>query len=81
MTDTKKTPAPKKSPKKTSKATDAAPAAPVVPKKTTAEVLREALAAKKAAGPSDGRPLRPDTRGGSVRKDAERLAGKSRKVH
>ncbi len=65
--------------KKTTKKNTVGPAAP--PKKTTAQVLREALAAKKAAGPSDGRPLRPDTRGGSVRKDAERIAGKSRKVH
>jgi len=51
------------------------------PRKTTAELLREALAARKAAGPANKRPLRPETGGGKVSKDAERLAGKSRKVH
>lgn len=81
MTDTKKPAAPKKPAEKSTKAAEAPPAVVAAPKKSTAEVLREALAAKKAAGPSDGRRLRPDTRGGSVRKDAERLAGKSRKVH
>ncbi len=84
MTETTKKPAAaRKTVRKSAKLAESSAPVPVLapPKKTAAEVLREALAAKKAAGPSDGRPLRPDARGGSVRKDAERIAGKSRKVH
>lgn len=50
-------------------------------KKTTAEVLKEALAAKKAAGPNGGGKLRPVMDTGKGNKDAERLKGMSRKVH
>lgn len=50
-------------------------------KKTTAEVLKEALAAKKAAGPNGGGKLRPDMGNSKANKDAERLRGMSRKVH
>lgn len=50
-------------------------------KKSAADVLKEALAAKKAAGPSSGGKLRPDKGSGKTNKDAERLKGMSRKVH
>lgn len=50
-------------------------------KKTTADVLKEALAAKKAAGPNGGGKLRPVMDTGKGNKDAERLKGMSRKVH
>ncbi len=50
-------------------------------KKTAAEVLKEALAAKKAAGPNGGGKLRPVMDTGKGNKDAERLRGMSRKVH
>lgn len=50
-------------------------------KKTTAELLREALAAKKAENQQGKQKLRPVMGGGKVAKDAERRAGKSRKVH
>lgn len=50
-------------------------------KKTSAQVLKEALAAKKAAGPNGGGKLRPDMGNSKGNKDAERLRGMSRKVH
>jgi hypothetical protein len=51
-------------------------------KKTTAEVLKEALAAKKAGVGKGGQKLRPDMgKGVGGNKDAERLKGLSRKVH
>jgi hypothetical protein len=50
-------------------------------KKTTAEVLKDALAAKKAAGPNGAGKLRPVMDTGKGNKDAERLKGMSRKVH
>ncbi len=50
-------------------------------KKTAAEVLKQALAAKKAAGPNGAGKLRPEMGSGKVNKDAERLKGMSRKVH
>jgi|GEM_PF-2487722 len=56
------------------------PAAPL-PRKSTAELLREALAAKNASNASAGPRLRPQMGGGKVAKDAERRSGKSRKVH
>jgi len=57
------------------------PAPASVARKSTAEILREALAAKNA-GPAAGAPrLRPQMGGGRVAKDAERRSGKSRKVH
>jgi hypothetical protein len=50
-------------------------------KKSAAELLKEALAAKKS-GQQSGKPkLRPEMGGGKTAKDAERRAGKSRKVH
>lgn len=55
------------------------PTAP--PRKSTAELLREALAAKNAGNASAGPRLRPQMGGGKVAKDAERRSGKSRKVH
>lgn len=54
------------------------------PKKTNpaAAALQAALAAKKAAGPAGKLVLRADKgEGARAQKDAERLAGKSRKVH
>ncbi len=62
--------------KKTAKKAEPSP-----PKKTAADVLREALAAKKAGGGMSGPKPRAELGGGKVRKDAERIAGKSRKVH
>ena len=50
-------------------------------KKTAAEVLKEALAAKKAAGRNGNGKLRPVMDTGKCNKDAERLKGMSRKVH
>ncbi len=50
-------------------------------KKSTAQLLREALEAKKAENQPGKQKLRPDMTGGKVAKDAERRAGKSRKVH
>ncbi|GAC1629271.1 MAG: hypothetical protein NVS9B10_20230 [Nevskia sp.] len=51
-------------------------------KKTTADVLKDALAAKKAGGGQGTQKLRPDMgKGNGASKDAERLKGKSRKVH
>jgi hypothetical protein len=50
-------------------------------KKSAAELLREALAAKKADNQPGKQKLRPEMGGGKVAKDAERRAGKSRKVH
>ncbi len=50
-------------------------------KKTAAEVLKEALAAKKAAGRNGNGKLRPVMDTGKGNKDAERLKGMSRKVH
>ncbi|ROH93712.1 hypothetical protein ED208_04095 [Stagnimonas aquatica] len=54
------------------------------PKKTNpaAAALKAALANKKAAGPGGKLVLRADKgEGARAQKDAERLAGKSRKVH
>jgi len=50
-------------------------------KKSAADVLKEALAAKKAAGPNGAGKLRPVMDTGKGNKDAERLKGMSRKVH
>ncbi|MCK9193038.1 MAG: hypothetical protein M0P19_04115 [Nevskia sp.] len=50
-------------------------------KKKTADVLKEALAAKKAGAGRNVPKLRPQMGGGRPSKDAERLSGKSRKVH
>lgn len=50
-------------------------------KKSAAELLKEALAAKKAAGGQQKHRLRPDMGNAKANKDAERRAGKSRKVH
>jgi len=52
-----------------------------VPKKKAADLLKEALAAKKAGGSPNAQKLRPDMGRGKPNKDAERLSGKSRKVH
>ena len=49
--------------------------------KTTAEVLKAALAAKKNAQNGGKQALRPDQGQAKVQKDAARRAGKSRKVH
>lgn len=50
-------------------------------KKKAADVLKAALAAKKA-GTMPGAPkLRPDKGSSKPNRDAERLSGKSRKVH
>lgn len=55
---------------------------PAPKKKSAAEVLKQALAAKKTGGGIGGPKLRPDMgKGNGPSKDAERLAGKSRKVH
>lgn len=51
------------------------------PKKKAAELLKEALAAKKAGGGRGTQKLRPEMGGAKGNKDAERLKGKSRKVH
>lgn len=51
-------------------------------KKKAAEVLKAALAAKKAGSSPGGQKLRPDMgKGNGANKDAERLKGLSRKVH
>ena len=50
-------------------------------RKSAAELLREALAAKKAGQQPGKQKLRPDLGNAKASKDAERLAGKSRKVH
>jgi hypothetical protein len=50
-------------------------------RKSAAQQLREAMAAKKAAAASGKPKLRPDTGRGRANADAERRAGKSRKVH
>lgn len=50
-------------------------------KKSAAELLKAALAAKKAEQQQGKPKLRPEMGGGKVAKDAERRAGKSRKVH
>ena len=50
-------------------------------RKTTAELLKEAMAAKKAAARGDSTKLRADYGQAKSQKDAERIAGKSRKVH
>ena len=50
-------------------------------KKSAAELLKEALAAKKAGTQNGKQKLRPDMSRAKGNKDAERLAGKSRKVH
>lgn len=50
-------------------------------KKSAAELLKEALAAKKADNQPGKQKLRPDMGNAKGNKDAERLAGKSRKVH
>jgi hypothetical protein len=73
-------PAAKKSRAKVSpKPAEEPPAAP--PRKSTAELLREVLAAKNAGNASAGPRLRPQMGGGKVAKDAERRSGQSRKVH
>jgi len=51
------------------------------PKKSAAALLKEALAAKKAGTQNGKQKLRPDMGNAKANKDAERLAGKSRKVH
>ena len=50
-------------------------------KKSAAELLKEALAAKKAGIQPGKQKLRADMSRAKGNKDAERLAGKSRKVH
>lgn len=50
-------------------------------KKKASEVLKEALAAKKSGGGVGKQKLRPEMGGAKGNKDAERLKGKSRKVH
>ena len=50
-------------------------------KKTAAELLKEAMAAKKSAARGNGQKLRADYGQAKAQKDAERIAGKSRKVH
>lgn len=55
---------------------------PSKPPSPAAAALKAALAAKKAAGPAGKQLLRADKgEGARAVKDAERLAGKSRKVH
>lgn len=51
------------------------------PRKSAADLLREALAAKQAAAPAQAPRPRPSPGGGRTAKDAERRSGKSRKVH
>jgi hypothetical protein len=51
------------------------------PRKSAADLLKEALAAKKAGNANRKQKLRPDMGNAKASKDAERLAGKSRKVH
>lgn len=50
-------------------------------RKTAAELLKEAMAAKKANAHGKGTKLRADYGQAKAQKDAERIAGKSRKVH
>ncbi len=50
-------------------------------RKTAAELLKEAMAAKKASTRGNGTKLRADYGQAKAQKDAERIAGKSRKVH
>ncbi len=50
-------------------------------KKKAAEVLKEALAAKKAGAGKGGQKLRADKGNSKPNKDAERLRGQSRQVH
>ena len=50
-------------------------------RKRTAELLKQAMAAKKNAAGQNRNKLRPDMGGGRIQPDAERRAGKSRKVH
>lgn len=50
-------------------------------RKTAAELLKEAMAAKKASAPGGKTRLRADYGQAKAQKDAERIAGKSRKVH
>jgi len=50
-------------------------------RKSAAELLKEALAAKKAGNTNGKQKLRADMSRAKGNKDAERLAGKSRKVH
>lgn len=50
-------------------------------KKSAAEQLKEALAAKRAENQPGRQKLRADPGTAKSIKDAERLAGKSRKVH
>jgi hypothetical protein len=50
-------------------------------RKTAAELLKEAMAAKKSAARGNGTKLRADYGQAKAQKDAERIAGKSRKVH
>ncbi len=50
-------------------------------KKSAAELLKEAMAAKKAAAQGGKQKLRPDLGNAKGNADAARLAGKSRKVH
>lgn len=50
-------------------------------KKSAAEQLRQALAARKNAAAPQQPKLRPDPGKAKANKDAERRAGKSRKVH
>lgn len=55
---------------------------PSKPLSPAAAALKAALAAKKPAGPGGKPLLRADKgEGARAQKDAERLAGKSRKVH
>jgi hypothetical protein len=49
--------------------------------KRAAELLKETLAARKAAHSAKQGPLRADFGKAKVQPDAERRAGKSRKVH
>lgn len=55
---------------------------PPAPRPSAAELLKAALAAKKSLGAPGKLILRADKGDGArAAKDAERLAGKSRKVH
>jgi hypothetical protein len=50
-------------------------------KKSAADLLKEAMSAKKAAAQSGKQKLRPGRGGARAVPDAERRGGKSRKVH
>ncbi len=50
-------------------------------KKSAVDLLKEALANKNADKQQGRQKLRPDMGNAKGNKDAERLAGKSRKVH